>query len=90
MSESKLSMTPPASPAADISLCFIGLPDADRATFERVVSFCAAKGQHFRITSDTSANILVTDDNDSAIELLFPPDSFRLSGMTPRRLPADI
>lgn len=67
MSESKLSMTPPASPAADISLCFIGLPDADRATFERVVSFCAAKGQHFRITSDTSANILVTDDNDSAI-----------------------
>jgi CheY-like chemotaxis protein len=67
MSESKLSMTPPANPSADISMCFIGLPDADRATFERVVSFCAAKGQHFKITSDTAANILVTDDNDSAI-----------------------
>ncbi len=60
-------MTPPANPSADISMCFIGLPDADRATFERVVSFCAAKGQHFKITSDTAANILVTDDNDSAI-----------------------
>jgi len=60
-------MTLPANPNADISMCFIGLPDADRATFERVVSFCAAKGQHFKITSDTAANILVTDDNDSAI-----------------------
>lgn len=60
-------MTPSANPSADISMCFIGLPDADRATFERVVSFCAAKGQHFKITSDTAANILVTDDNDSAI-----------------------
>jgi CheY-like chemotaxis protein len=67
MSESKLSMTPPANPSADISMCFIGLPDADRATFERVVSFCAAKGQHVKITSDTAANILVTADNDSAI-----------------------
>lgn len=60
-------MTANASSRSEISLCFIGLPEADRATFERVISFCAAKGQHFKITADTTADILVTDDNDSAI-----------------------
>ena len=53
-----------------ISLSFLNLPDADRATFERVLSFFAARGKHFVITDDNADIIITTDDYSNVEEAL--------------------
>ena len=52
-----------------IKICFVGLPLADQATFERVISFCKARGQNFEITLNPSqSNVLITDDEESNLK----------------------
>ena len=53
-----------------ISLSFLNLPDADRATFERVLSFFAARDKHFVITDDNADIIITTDDYSNVEEAL--------------------
>lgn len=49
-----------------IKLCFVGLPLADQATFERVISFCKARGQNFEVTLNPSeSDALITDDEEN-------------------------
>ncbi len=49
-----------------IKICFVGLPLTDQATFERVISFCKARGQHFDITLNPSqSDVLITDDEEN-------------------------
>lgn len=51
-----------------IKVSFIGLPDADQATFKRVITFCAARGQHFEVSSLANADVLITDDQTDSID----------------------
>jgi len=53
---------------APISLKFLNFPDVDRATFERVLSFFAARGTTFEITEDNDADLIITTDDYSNIE----------------------
>ena len=49
-----------------IKICFVGLPLTDQSTFERVISFCKARGQHFDITLNPSqSDVLITDDEEN-------------------------
>ncbi|RVU86408.1 response regulator [Leucothrix sargassi] len=57
------------SESQSVSICFVGLPLADQATFERVISFCKDRGQNFEVTLNPSqASILVTDDTESNLK----------------------
>lgn len=51
-----------------IKVCFVSLPHADQETFKRVITFCAARGQHFEITSSANADVLITDDQATSIQ----------------------
>lgn len=51
-----------------ISLHFIGLPAADQATFQRVISFCRAKGQHFEVVQSSDADVLICEDSSESLE----------------------
>jgi len=53
---------------APISLKFLNFPDNDRATFERVLSFFAARGTTFEITEGSDADLIITTDDYSNIE----------------------
>lgn len=51
-----------------VRVCFIDLPQADQATFKRVITFCAARGQHFEVTSSVDADVLITNDQTHSIQ----------------------
>ena len=52
-----------------IKLCFVGLPLTDQATFERVISFCKARGQSFETTLNPSeSDVLITDDEENNLK----------------------
>ena len=51
-----------------ISLSFLNLPDADQATFERVLNFFAARGNSFQVSEDTDADLIITTDDYSNVE----------------------
>ena len=52
-----------------IKLCFVGLPLSDQATFERVISFCKARGESFEATLNPSeSDVLITDDEENNLK----------------------
>lgn len=68
LKESQSDTTTQADTPSAISICFIDLPTADKATFERVITFCAARGQHFEISDSVDADVLITNDETASIE----------------------
>ena len=68
LSESHSESSSQTDTSAAIKVCFVGLPAADQATFKRVITFCAARGQHFEVTSSADADVLITDDQAESIE----------------------
>ena len=66
--ESHSETSPQTSTITTVKVCFVGLPDADQATFKRVITFCAARGQHFEISSIADADVLITDDQVDSIQ----------------------
>lgn len=64
------SQSAPPEPAeiGPIKVGFVGLPPADQATFKRVITFCAAKGQHFEVSSTDAADVLITDDQPASLQ----------------------
>lgn len=68
LSESQTETSTSADTISAITVCFVDLPAADQATFKRVITFCAAKGQHFEVTDSTDADVLITNDEISSLE----------------------
>jgi CheY-like chemotaxis protein len=57
------------SESQSINLCFVGLPLADQATIERVVSFCKARGQDIETSLNPSqSQVLITDDDENNLK----------------------
>lgn len=54
------------SPVVRVS--FVDLPVADQATFKRVITFCAARNQHFELTDAAQADVLITDDSPASLQ----------------------
>jgi len=54
--------------SAPVKLKFLSLPDSDKATFERVLSFFSARGNTFELTEDDSPDFVVTTDDYSNVE----------------------
>ena len=54
--------------SAPIKLKFLSLPDSDKATFERVLSFFSARGNTFELTDDDSTDLVITTDDYSNVE----------------------
>lgn len=68
LSESQTETSTSADTISAITVCFVDLPAADQATFKRVITFCAAKGQHFEVTDSADADVLITNDEISSLE----------------------
>ena len=54
--------------SAPIRLKLLNLPDADKSTFERVLSFFAARGNTFEIYDGPDVDLIITTDDHSNIE----------------------
>jgi len=59
-SNSNTALSEEAQPA--LTVRFVNLAAADQATFQRVLSFFAAKGQQFEVTQSPYARITITDE----------------------------
>ena len=68
LSESQSETATPTDTVCAITVCFVDLPAADQSTFKRVITFCAARGQHFEVIDSVEADVLITNDDPATLE----------------------